>query len=137
MESLGTSPEAPSSGSGFPLVCHFHRYWVYSSKSTVQPKMQSCFQDGACSVSSFILPLLFGPISVNCIYEDLFMVSLFCPIDLSFSTLTCLLQQIVRLDIEQGLFPNFLLQYWVGYSGYYDSSYKLWNQLFNSYKTTC
>ena len=28
----------------------FHRYWAYSSKSTVRPKMESCFQDGACSV---------------------------------------------------------------------------------------
>ena len=45
-ESLGTSAEAPSSrGSGFPLICHFHRYWAYSSKSTVRPKMESCFQD--------------------------------------------------------------------------------------------
>ena len=37
----------------FQLVCCFHRYWAYSSKSTVQPRMESCFQDGACSVSSF------------------------------------------------------------------------------------
>ena len=37
-------------GSGFPLVCRFHRYWAYSSKSTVQPNMESCFQGGACSV---------------------------------------------------------------------------------------
>ena len=34
----------------FQLVRRFHRYWAYSSKSTVQPKMESCFQDGACSV---------------------------------------------------------------------------------------
>ena len=34
----------------FQLVCNFHRYWAYSSKSTVQPKMESCFQDGACFV---------------------------------------------------------------------------------------
>ena len=33
----------------FQLVCR-NRYWAYSSKSTVQPKMESCFQDGACSV---------------------------------------------------------------------------------------
>ena len=32
------------------LVSHFHRFWAYSSESTVQPKMESCFQDGACSV---------------------------------------------------------------------------------------
>ena len=37
----------------FQLVCHFHRYWAYSSKSTVWPKMESCFQDEASSVSSF------------------------------------------------------------------------------------
>ena len=40
----------PSGGLVFQLVCHFQRYWAYSSKSTVQPKMESCFQDGACSV---------------------------------------------------------------------------------------
>ena len=44
-------------GSGvlvFQLVCCFHRYWAYSSKSTVWPKMESSFQDGAVlSVSSF------------------------------------------------------------------------------------
>ena len=34
----------------FKLVCRFHRYWAYSSVSTVWPKMKSCFQDGACSV---------------------------------------------------------------------------------------
>ena len=55
MESLGTSPGAlPSGGGGwglvFQLVCRFHRYWAYSSKSTVWPKTESCFQDGACSV---------------------------------------------------------------------------------------
>ena len=38
----------------FQLVYHFHRYWAYSSKTTVWPKMKSCFQDGAYSVSSFI-----------------------------------------------------------------------------------
>ena len=32
-----------------------HRYWAYSSKSTVQPKMESCFQDGACSVCFFLI----------------------------------------------------------------------------------
>ena len=42
-----------SRGLVFQLVCHFHRYWAYNSKSTVRPKMESCFQDGACSVSSF------------------------------------------------------------------------------------
>ena len=51
MESLGRSPRAlPSGGLVFQLVCHFHRYWASSSKSTVGPKMESCFQDGACSV---------------------------------------------------------------------------------------
>ena len=34
----------------FQLNCRFHRYWAYSSKSTVRPKMESCFQDGACSL---------------------------------------------------------------------------------------
>ena len=61
LESLGTSSEAPSSrGSGFSLVCRFHRYWGHSSKSTVQPKMESYFQDGACSVSSFTMVVLVG-----------------------------------------------------------------------------
>ena len=54
MESLGTSPGAlPSGGgrgSGFPVGNRFHRYWANSSKSTVWPKMEFCFQDGACSV---------------------------------------------------------------------------------------
>ena len=51
MESLGASPGAlPSRGLVLQLVCCFHRYWAYSSNSTVQPKMESCFQDGACSV---------------------------------------------------------------------------------------
>ena len=54
MESLGTSPGAlPFRGLVFQLVCHFHRYGAYSSKSTLHPKTESCFQDGACSVSSF------------------------------------------------------------------------------------
>ena len=36
------------------MVLHFHRYWVCSSKSTVRPKMESCFQDEpVLSVSSF------------------------------------------------------------------------------------
>ena len=43
----------PSGGLVFQLVCCFHRYWANSSKSTVQLKMESCFQDRACSVSSF------------------------------------------------------------------------------------
>ena len=34
----------------FQFVCCFHRYWAYSSKSTVWPKMESCFQDRACFV---------------------------------------------------------------------------------------
>ena len=37
----------------FQLTCHIHRYWAYSSKSTVWPKVESCFQDGTCSVFSF------------------------------------------------------------------------------------
>ena len=41
--------------------CLFHRYWAYSSKSTVRPRMESCFQDRACFVSSFI--------STNCSYH--------------------------------------------------------------------
>jgi len=50
-ESLGMSPGAlPARGLFFYLVCHFHRYWAYSSKSTVQPKMESWFQDRTCSV---------------------------------------------------------------------------------------
>ena len=54
MESLGMSPGALPSGDGlvFQLVYHFHRYWAYSSKSTVWPKMESCFQDGTCSICS-------------------------------------------------------------------------------------
>ena len=45
------SPGAlPSRGLVFQLVCRVHRYWAYSSKSTVRPKTESCFQDGACSV---------------------------------------------------------------------------------------
>ena len=51
-ESVGMSPGAlPSSSLVFQLVCCFHRYWAYNSKSTAQPKMESCFQDRACSVS--------------------------------------------------------------------------------------
>ena len=50
MESTGA---LPSGGLVSQLVCRFHKYWAYSSKSTVRPKMESCFQDRACSVSSF------------------------------------------------------------------------------------
>ena len=51
MDSLGRSPGAlPSRGLVFQLVCHFHRYGAYSSKSTLSPKTESCFQDGTCSV---------------------------------------------------------------------------------------
>ena len=56
MESSGA---LPSRGLVFQLVCHFHRYWAYSSKSTVWPKMESCFQDGACSVCCLLWFLLF------------------------------------------------------------------------------
>ena len=52
MESPGA---LPSEGLVFQLVCCFHRYWACSSKSTVWPKMESCFKDRACSVSSFKL----------------------------------------------------------------------------------
>ena len=60
----------PFRGMVFQLVCCFHRYWAYSSKSTVQPKMESCFQDRACSVSSFtssfplILIFFFFPLCI-------------------------------------------------------------------------
>ena len=37
-----------------------------SSKSTVQPKMESCFQDGACSVC-FLLHLYLGPPAATCL----------------------------------------------------------------------
>ena len=48
------SPGAlPSRGLVFQLMCCFHRYWAYSSKSTVRPEMVSCFQDGGSSVSFF------------------------------------------------------------------------------------
>ena len=50
----------PSGGLVFQLVCHFPRYWAYSSKSTVRPKMEFCFQDRACSVSSFIMIIILG-----------------------------------------------------------------------------
>ena len=56
MESPGA---LPSRVLVFQLVCRFHRYWAYSSKSTVQPKMESCFQGGACSVCFLLhFPLL-------------------------------------------------------------------------------
>ena len=55
MESPGA---LPSRGLVFQLVCPFHRYWAFSSKSMVQPKMESCFQDRACSVC-FLLQSLF------------------------------------------------------------------------------
>ena len=67
MESPGP---LPSEGLVFQLVCRFHRYWAYSSKSTVQPKMESCFQDRAYSVSSFtssfplILIFFFFPLCI-------------------------------------------------------------------------
>ena len=50
MESPGALPPG---GLILLLVCPFHRYWAFSSKSTVWPKMVSCFQDRACPVSSF------------------------------------------------------------------------------------
>ena len=64
------SPRAlPFGGLVSQLICRFHRYWVDSSKSTVQPKMESCLQDRACSVSSFkwnfgkVISLLFNSLS--------------------------------------------------------------------------
>ena len=75
-ESLGTSPGSlPSGGRGlvFQLVYRFHRYWAYSSKSTVWPKMESCYQDRACSVSSFNIKVI-NAYSYKCqivlIFED-------------------------------------------------------------------
>ena len=57
------SPRAlPSGGLVFQLVCHFHRYWAYSSKSTFQPKMESCFQNRACSVSYFMFSHFAGEV---------------------------------------------------------------------------
>ena len=41
-------------GPGFLVGMSFHRYWAYSSKSTVPPELESCFQDGACSVCFFL-----------------------------------------------------------------------------------
>ena len=59
MESLGTSLGLfHPGGLVFQLVCLFHRYWAYSSKFTVRPKMESCFQDGACS-ACFLLHFQF------------------------------------------------------------------------------
>ena len=46
----------PSRGLVFQLVCRFHRYWAYRSKSTVQPKIEFCLQDGACSVCFLLQP---------------------------------------------------------------------------------
>ena len=73
MESLGTSPGAlplgaVGGGLVFQLVCHFHKYWAYSSKSTVRPKMEACFQDGACSVC-FLLQYK----RVNCLFAMFFL----------------------------------------------------------------
>ena len=62
MESPGA---LPSGGLVFQLVCRFHRYGAYSSKSTVQPKTESCFQDGACSASSFTGSSAFSKSSLN------------------------------------------------------------------------
>ena len=73
MEILGMSPGALPSGAGggvgwgglvFQLICPFHRYWAYSSKSTVHPKMESCFQDGACSIC-FLLQYIFDKETIN------------------------------------------------------------------------
>ena len=47
MQALGLFHQG---GLVFQFVCCLHRYWAYSSKSTVWPKMESCFQNGTCSV---------------------------------------------------------------------------------------
>ena len=64
------------------MACCFHRYWAYSSKSTVRPKMESCFQDGACSVCyllhSPILMLLTHSMSI--IHRDILHLTLRPPI---------------------------------------------------------
>ena len=80
MESPGA---LPSGGLVFQLVCRFHRYWAYSSKSTVRPKMESCFQDRACSVSSFILEFeldCFPDIHVPLLHSHLHFPSPFSPL---------------------------------------------------------
>ena len=51
---LGNRRGSSFPGPGFQLVSCFHRYWASSSKSTVRPRMESCFQDRACSVSSLM-----------------------------------------------------------------------------------
>ena len=73
-ESLGTNHGAlPSRDLVFQLVCRFHRYGGQNSMSTVLPKKESCFQDGACSVG-FLLhsPLLMLlPHSMSIIHRDI------------------------------------------------------------------
>ena len=74
MKSPGTSPGAfPSGCLVFQSVCHFHRYWAYNSKSTVWPKMESCFQDGACSVCFLLHSRLLTLLTHNMIviYRDI------------------------------------------------------------------
>ena len=64
MESPGA---LPSGGLVFQLACRFHRCWAYSSKSTVRPKLESCFQDRACSVSSFNPTISSSVIPFSCL----------------------------------------------------------------------
>ena len=88
MESPGA---LPSRGLVFQLVYCFHRYWAYSSKSTVWPKMEPCFQDRACSVSSFMLRLL----SIELMMSSNHLI-LCCP-----------------LFLLPSIFPSFSLSQWV------------------------
>ena len=84
MESLGMSPGAlPWRGgrSGFPVGISFSWYWAYSSKSTVWPKMETCFQDGACSVCflhSALLMLLTHSMSIT--HRDILHPGFWLPI---------------------------------------------------------
>ena len=55
-EPWGSSMGGGGTGLVFQLVFRFHKYWAHSSKSTVRPKMESCFQDGACSVCFLLQP---------------------------------------------------------------------------------
>ena len=91
MESPGA---LPSRGLVFQLVYCFHRYWAYSSKSTVWPKMEPCFQDRACSVSSFMLRLL----SIELMMSSNHLI-LCCP-----------------LFLLPSIFPSFSLSQWVSSS---------------------
>ena len=64
-EPWGSSMGGGGTGLVFQLVFRFHKYWAHSSKSTVRPKMESCFQDGACSVHFPLLTLLTHSMSIT------------------------------------------------------------------------